>query len=388
MKKLLHLVGRLLILAVFLGAAYLLYHNLNLAVEKQLDRPPENFGEVVRIIWKAVLETPPRGVAFGFVLMVINYMILVGYDVLAIRWVGAQLPLWKIAWASFTSYVFSYNFGATLFGTSIRWRFYSVWGVSLMKILELLLILGLTFWFGLFALAGVVFVADPLEVPQTLMDKYHPPFSDTYWFGWLLLSFAVVYVGLAAFYRGTLRIWRWTIPVPPLKLTIYQIAIASADLMVAAAVLHAVLPSMEGVSYFTTLGAFMLAFTISVLTHVPGGYGVFELTLIAFMPSGDPVEIFAGILVFRLLYYWLPLLAGGVLLALHEFSIRGEKVAPGARGTQARGTLVKDRRQKAEGRRQNTVPRIVRAPYSRTPYFRPHVTVPPNPEPRTPNPEL
>lgn len=334
MKRFLHILVRLIILAVFLGAAYLLYHNLNLAVEDHLDRPPESFGEVLGVIWKAVLATPPQDVAFGFVLMVINYIILVGYDVLAIRWVGTQLPLWKIAWASFTSYVFSYNFGATLFGTSIRWRFYSVWGVSLVKILELLLILGLTFWFGLFALAGVIFVVDPLHVPDDLNASilkrtgHEIPFVDTYWFGWGLLAIAVAYVGLAAFYRGTLKIWRWTIPVPPLKLTIYQIAIASADLIVAAAVLHVVLPSMEGVSYFTTLGAFMLAFTISVLTHVPGGYGVFELTLIAFMPSEFRLEIFAGILVFRVIYYWVPLLAGAVLLAVHEFSIRDQKVAP------------------------------------------------------------
>ena len=328
MKQFLHILGRLLILAVFLGAAYLLYRNLNLAVEQDLGRPPSGFGEVLHVIWQAVLKTPPHHVVLSCLLMVINYLILVGYDVLAIRWVGAHLPLWKITWASFTSYVFSYNFGATLFGTSIRWRFYSAWGISLVKILELLLILGLTFWFGLFALAGVIFVADPLKVPEDIMRNHKLWFSDTYWFGWALLAIAVAYVGLAAFYRGTLKIWRWTIPVPPLKLTIYQIAIASADLMVAAAVLHAVLPPMESVSYFTTLGAFMLAFTISVLTHVPGGYGVFELTLIAFMPAELRLEIFAAILVFRVIYYWAPLLVGAVLLAVHELSIRGEKIAP------------------------------------------------------------
>lgn len=133
LKWYLHLLGRAVIVAVFVGAAWLLYHNLNLAVKQHLGRPPAGFHEVLREIWQAVLATPPSYIAWGAVFTVLNYLILVGYDLLAIRWVGARLPLWKIAWASFTSYVFSYNFGATLFGTSVRWRFYSVWGVPLVK---------------------------------------------------------------------------------------------------------------------------------------------------------------------------------------------------------------------------------------------------------------
>ena len=67
-------------------------------------------------------------------LTVLNYAILVGYDWFAVRWVGEKdLPLRKIALASFTGYAFSYNFGATLFGTSIRYRLYSAWGMPLLK---------------------------------------------------------------------------------------------------------------------------------------------------------------------------------------------------------------------------------------------------------------
>ena len=96
---------------------------------------------------------------------VVNYMILVGYDYLAVRHVGEPLGLGKIALASFTGYACSYNIGATIAGTSIRYRLYSAWGMSSLRILQLLVILGLTFWFGVFALAGVIFVADPPHVP-------------------------------------------------------------------------------------------------------------------------------------------------------------------------------------------------------------------------------
>jgi hypothetical protein len=332
MKRLTSLFGRLLILAVFIGAAYLLYHNLFQATKTHLGRQPVGLGEVMGVIWDAVLETPWRAVVAALFLSFAGYVISVGYDWLAVRWIGAHLPLWKIAWVSFVSYAFSYNFGATLFGTSIRWRFYSSWGLSLVKILELLLILGLTFWFGLFALAGTLFVVDPLVLPDELIEATGTTIHNTYWFGWLLLSLAIGYVGLASLFavlhRGQLRIRNWVIPIPAPRLTLYQIAIASGDLMVAAGCLHVVLPPMDGVTYFTTLGVFMLAFTLSVLTHVPGGYGVFELTTIAFMPHEFRLQIFAAILVFRAAYYWVPLLFGSALLIAHEVAIRGEDIPP------------------------------------------------------------
>ena len=116
-------------------------------------------------------------------LTVLNYAILVGYDWFAVRWVGEKdLPLRKIALASFTGYAFSYNFGATLFGTSIRYRLYSAWGMSLRKILDLLVILGLTFWFGVFTLAGVVFMATPFQIPRGALK--HLNFLSTRRFGW------------------------------------------------------------------------------------------------------------------------------------------------------------------------------------------------------------
>jgi uncharacterized membrane protein YbhN (UPF0104 family) len=308
MKRLLHWFGHLLILAVFLGAAWLLYDRLR--------------DITLAEVWQALCDTPLTGIAAAVVLTVLNYVILIGYDLLAIRWVGEPIPLRRIALASFTGYAFSYNFGATLFGTTIRYRFYSVWGVSLLKILELLVILGLTFWFGLFALAGVVFVAEPLKVPQQFLDEYPDfPIQDTYWFGWALLATALAYVGLSAFYRGSLKLWRWTIPVPPLRLTLYQIGIASADLIVAAGVLYALLPHAEGMDYLRVLGVFMLAFTASVLTHVPGGYGVFELIIVALLPLKEEPTV-AAILLFRLIYYWLPLAVAAVMLAAHEIGLR------------------------------------------------------------------
>ena len=58
--------------------------------------------------------------------------------------------------------------------------------------------------------------------------------------------------GASLFHRGSLKIFRWTLPVPPFRLTLYQIAIASADMLVAGSVLYALFPPIHG-GYLTVL---------------------------------------------------------------------------------------------------------------------------------------
>ena len=55
-----------------------------------------------------------------------------------------------------------------------------------------------------------------------------------------------------------------------------------------------------------------------VLTHIPGGVGVFELVIIHLTHTPRTEAVFAAVLLFRLIYYILPLLTAAVLLAVYE----------------------------------------------------------------------
>jgi uncharacterized membrane protein YbhN (UPF0104 family) len=310
MKRFLQIFGHLLVLAIFLGAAWLLYGRLKQYTFQQL------CDAIVHISWWQI--------AAASFLTVLNYVVLVGYDWIAVRWVvGEKFPLKKIAIASFTGYAFSYNFGATLFGTSIRYRLYSAWGMPLIKILELLVILGLTFWFGVFTLAGCIFVATPFPIPE-YVENLKMPFTHTFWVGVVLLAIAASYVVLSFVCRKPLRLFGWQVPVPPPKLTLYQIVIACADQLVAAAVLYSLLPSCDG-GYVRILGVFMLAFVVAVITHVPGGYGVFDVLVVNFLAKEQESAILAGLIVFRIIYYWTPLLIAAVMLGYHELTMPKEE---------------------------------------------------------------
>src|SRR4029078_6047468 len=122
MKKWLHQLGPLVVVVIFIAAAWLLYRELRHYSARQIK--------------EAVSHIPTWRVWAALGLTVVNYLVLIGYDYLAIRAIGHPLSLGRVALASFTGFVTSYNFGALLGGTSVRYRLYSAWGLSAVEIVQ------------------------------------------------------------------------------------------------------------------------------------------------------------------------------------------------------------------------------------------------------------
>lgn len=328
----LHYLGTLLVLAVFVAAALLLYHQWH-----------DNHLSLAKIL-KNLLQISGTHVAIAAGITFINYaVILVCYDYLAFRFAEVPLSLKRIAFAALTAYPVSYNFGATLFGAPLRYRLYSAWGIPLTKIVQLLVILALTFWFGVFFISGVLFVFWPLRIPvgrlqdiSTALAEWHIHegvvkflLQDSRLYGILLLALTGMHVGASILHRGSLKIFRWTLPVPPFRLTVYQIGIASADMLVAGSILYLLFPSING-GYLKLLEVYLVAYVLVVLSHVPGGWGVFEavmmtlpkvLNLVPDTPKSTG-QLAAGIIVFRVIYLLLPLLFAAAMVGWHEYALR------------------------------------------------------------------
>src|SRR5262245_18480071 len=142
-RRLRRFVLPLLVAAIFVAAVMVLHHELGAA----------HFHEVTRAI-----ETLPVRVVLGAIgLAGLAYVVLMGYDLLALRFVGARLPLRRVAFASFVSFSFSHNIGlAGLTGASLRYRLYSAWGLDSAQIGALFPFCLVSFWVGLAALGGLV----------------------------------------------------------------------------------------------------------------------------------------------------------------------------------------------------------------------------------------
>lgn len=150
MKKYLRYLGTVLVTAVFLLAIYLLYHKLKSYSLAQ--------------IRESISQISNGRILFSMLLMVVNYT--VGYDWLALKAIHKDLPLPRVGLVSFVGQAVSYNFGALLGGTSVRYRFYSAWGFSLVEIVRLVLMLAVTFWVGALGLCGLIFIVSPLPFPM------------------------------------------------------------------------------------------------------------------------------------------------------------------------------------------------------------------------------
>ncbi len=294
----------LVIIAIFMGAIYLL--------SKELKH--YNIHE----IRSAVTHIPVWRLGAAVGLTVFNYLVLIGYDYLAIRAIHHPLPLSRISLASFTGFATSYNFGAILGGTSVRYRLYSAWGLSAVEILQLIIMLGTTYWVGVFALAGVVFIVQPFPVPESL----HLPFQNVQPLGYILLATAAIYASITVICKSPLVVKGVKIPLPKLGMTLLQLAVSAIDLALIAVIVYILLAPDLSIGYVEFLGIFLMATVAVVLSHVPGGIGVFELVILTLVASKSSAVILAGLLVFRVIYYLLPLFGAIILLGLHELSLR------------------------------------------------------------------
>jgi phosphatidylglycerol lysyltransferase len=316
MKKWLHQLGPLLVVLIFILAAWLLYRELR--------------HYKVSEIREALTQIPSWRIWAALGLTVVNYLVLIGYDYLAIRAIGHPLSLARVALASFTGFVTSYNFGALLGGTSVRYRLYSAWGLSAVEIVQLVVMMGITFWVGIFALAGVFFVLQPFPIPADL----HLPVSDVRPLGWALLAVSVGYVAITYIYHAPIRIKETQIQLPRTGMTVLQLIVAAADLTVAAACLFILVSHDLAVGFGEFLGMYLLAVVAVIITHVPGGLGVFELVLLTLASTADAnpdkaagtsnasATVVAALLIFRVIYYLLPLLIALLLLAGNEVALR------------------------------------------------------------------
>ena len=123
--------------------------------------------ELRAVTWREisadVWQTPRPRLLLALVLTALNYVALTGYDFLAFAYIGKSLRRLHVAAASFLAYAISNNVGmAMLSGGSIRYRFYTRWGVTAEELSRIVFSYSVTFWLGLFALGGLSLAVAPI----------------------------------------------------------------------------------------------------------------------------------------------------------------------------------------------------------------------------------
>jgi uncharacterized membrane protein YbhN (UPF0104 family) len=141
----------LLILALLVGAIALLHHQLR----------AYHYEDVRR----ALRALPVRRIEIALGLTVLSYLILTGYDAMALRYLGRPLAYRRTALASFLGYAFAHNIGfSVLGGAAPRYRLYASWGLPPAEISLLIGFTAATFWVGVCAVTGTALIVDPISL--------------------------------------------------------------------------------------------------------------------------------------------------------------------------------------------------------------------------------
>ncbi len=267
------------------------------------------------------LKVFPAGkITAGFSLTILSYFIMTFYDRLALVYIKRKLPGLKVTFTSLVAYIFSNNIGLSVLSSgAVRFRFYGMLGLSSLEIVKIIAFNAFTFWIGIITASGIMFISEPVSLPSIL--KF--PFESVKPVGFIMISIVAAYLVAAFLYKKSITFKDIEIESPGKCIAIGQVLISTADWMAAGTVFYILLPPGNGISYPFVISIFMLAQTAGLISHVPGGIGVFE-TVVLMMLSGvvPAADIFTSLLFYRIVYYIIPFVAGILLFIAGEMWIR------------------------------------------------------------------
>jgi phosphatidylglycerol lysyltransferase len=278
-----------------------------------------------RDIARAIAALPTRTVLGAIGLTALCYLVLPLYDALGLRYVGRTLGARRTMLAGFTAYAFSQTLGFSwLTGGSIRFRLYSGWGISAAEIGQLIAFTSLTFWLGAQTACGGALVTGSRVVLATIPL----PIAVTRLAGIAMLALSLGYLLVCALRRRAFTVGGWEIPVPAPRLAVAQLLLGTVDWTLAATVLWILLPEGSHAPFAAFVGVFVIAQIAGVVSHVPGGLGVFEGLVLLLLKGDVPAASIVGSLVmYRVVYYLLPFVVAATGLATYELRERRAAVS-------------------------------------------------------------
>ena len=286
--------------------------------------------ELTAVSWEEVrgaLEAIPALRILGALgLTALSFAILTGHDRLALRYAGVALSRGRSAFGSFVGYAFSQSLGFPVFtGGAIRYRIYGSWGVAASDVWRIVGFCALGFWVGFLMLTGLLLVIAP---PAAGIESLLPGGAEglapaARILGLLLLVPLVAYLVLGRLRSEPIELGGVRVDLPRPGLALRQMGLGLIDWTVAGTVLFVLLPEGHGLALTHFLLLYAIAQTAGVVSHVPGGLGVFELVLVLFLPAelGEGA-ILASLLAWRAVYFLTPLLAATGALAFFEYRSR------------------------------------------------------------------
>ncbi len=252
-----------------------------------------------------------------------SYVMLIGYEWSAARYAGVKLRPSSLVLGGVCASAVSNAIGVSMLsGGAVRCRLYFPQGLGAADVLRMSMFTALSLGCVLPLLAAVAALSSPFQAGAAL--ALSPA-------GLGLAAGAVVLLylaGLVFIYRRRtdqrpnpdarlFRFGRWSLRLPGARLASGQLGLTLLDVVCAASILYVLLPVKPPLAAF--LLVYPLALAAGVLSHVPGGLGVFEAVILtAFAADIGAMPLAAALLLYRFIYILLPLGLASLILLLRE----------------------------------------------------------------------
>lgn len=285
------LLSPILGLAVLAAAGWGLFHNL----------------QKVKLanVFDALSATSMSSILASLLLVAASYVCLIGYDLMALHHLGKRLSLPAVAVGGFVSFALANTLGFVLLTAgSVRYRVYSPAGVTAADVAVITIMSGLTFALS----AALVLGFCLLMSPQLASGVDGLPGWTNLILGTLIIAALGAYLGWVSSGRKAITWSGYEISLPGPISTIAQLAAGVGDMVCASAALYLLLPTDPGTGYPIFVGLFAAAITLGLISHIPGGAGVFESIMLLAVPNIPLDRMVASLLMFRVLYYLLPMI--------------------------------------------------------------------------------
>lgn len=242
------------------------------------------------------------GLSFGA--MFASYLALSLYDFFILREVSdVTVPLPVTMMTGVSSMAVSNMLGFSwLTGGAIRYRVYSSFGIDVGSIAKLIATSWIAFFFGLSILLGVLMVAHPVG----LSEVAHLPKGIETGFGFFILLAVGAYFFWTAKAPRSIGFGGFKLQLPTAGVGTKLTSITIVDLVATSLTLYVLMPDELSQNFAFFFVIFVVAVGLGILSHSPGGLGVFEATIIAGLGAAGRSDAIAALLIYRVIYTILP----------------------------------------------------------------------------------
>lgn len=274
-----------------------------------------------RDLRKAFTLIPISGIFFGLLVAAVNYVILSFNDMYSAHEIGVRLPYPKVGVISFVSNAIGFNLGASaISGGAVRYRLFSTLGLDGGQVGRIVALNQISLFFGPCLVAAPAF----FFAPDTIFAHFGWPQYVRYLIALCcaLAPALALCAGAAAAHGHVFAVKGIKISLPRPRALLFKFMIGFLDVTTASLVLYSVLPD-HSAPLLIFVSAFVVSMMAGTLSQVPGGLGVFDVTLIMLLsPFYRHADMLSAILLYRFIYYIIPFVCATVILFAVELSGR------------------------------------------------------------------